>query len=71
LTQATTHRKRWQELLNARNELRQAFVAYFEAPQRLANDSPELLASLERLASICRTFGRSRSAEGWGRLSAP
>ena len=68
-TQATAHRKRWQQLLTARSELRQAFFAYFDAQQRLPNDSPELLASLERLASICRTLGWSRSAAGWGRLS--
>ena len=69
--EAAAHRKRWQELHEARSELRQAFDAYFDAQQRLPNDSPELLASLERLASICQTLGWSRSAEGWGRLAVP
>jgi predicted TPR repeat methyltransferase len=69
--QAAAHRKRWQELREARGELRQAFCAYVLAQQRLPNDSPELLASLKRLASICQTLGWSRAAEGWSRLAFP
>ena len=69
--EAAAHRKRWQELREARSELRQAFDAYFDAQQRLPNDSPELLASLKRLASICQTLGWSRVAEGWSRLAGP
>jgi tetratricopeptide (TPR) repeat protein len=69
--EAAAHRKRWQELHETRGELRQAFDAYYDAQQRLPNDSPELLASLRRLASICRTLGWSRSAEGWSRLAIP
>jgi Flp pilus assembly protein TadD len=69
--EAAAHRKRWQELQEARSELRQAFGVYFDAQQRLPNDSPELLASLKRLASICQTLGWSRAAEGWSRLAVP
>jgi tetratricopeptide (TPR) repeat protein len=69
--EALAHHKRCQELREARCELRQAFDAYFDAQQRLPNDSPELLASLKRLASICQTLGWSRVAEGWSRLAAP
>jgi tetratricopeptide (TPR) repeat protein len=69
--EAAAHRKRRQELHEARSELRQAFGVYFDAQQRLPNDSPELLASLKRLASICRTLGWTRTAEGWSRLAVP
>jgi len=69
--EAAAHRKRWQELHEARSELRQAFGVYLDAQQRLPNDSPELLASLKRLASICQTLGWSRAAEGWSRLAVP
>jgi tetratricopeptide (TPR) repeat protein len=68
---AAAHRKRWQELREARSELRQAFGTYFDAQKRLPNDSPELLASLQRLASICQTLGWSRAAEAWSRLAVP
>jgi tetratricopeptide (TPR) repeat protein len=66
---AAAHRKRWQELDEARNDLREAFVAYLDAQERLPEDGPELVASLKRLASICRTLGWSRAAEGWSRLA--
>ena len=69
--EAAAHRKRWQALHEARSELREAFGTYFDAQQRLSNDSPELLASLKRLASICQTLGWSRAAEGWSRLALP
>jgi Flp pilus assembly protein TadD len=68
---AAAHRTRWQELHEARGALRQAFGAYLDAQQRLPNDSPELRASLKRLASICQTLGWSRAAEGWSRLAVP
>ncbi len=69
--EAAAHRKRWQELHEARSALRQAFGAYFEAQKSLPNDSPELLASIRRLASICQTLGWSRAADGWSRLAGP
>jgi tetratricopeptide (TPR) repeat protein len=69
--EAAAHRKRWQELQQARSELGQAFGVYFDAQLRLPNDSPELLASLKRLALICQTLGWSRAAEGWSRLAIP
>ncbi len=69
--EAAAHRKRWKELHEARSELRQAFEVYFDAQQRLANDSPDLLASIKRLASICQTLGWSRAADGWSRLAVP
>jgi predicted Zn-dependent protease len=69
--EAAAHRRRWHELHEARGELRQAFDVYFDAQQRLPNDSPELLASIQRLASICRTLGWSRAAEAWSRLAGP
>src|SRR5262249_34438245 len=56
-SEAAAHRKRWQELHEARSDLRQAFATYFDAQKRLPNDSPELLASLRRLTSICQTLG--------------
>jgi tetratricopeptide (TPR) repeat protein len=68
--QADAHRKRWQDLREARSELRQAFGEYIDAQKRLPNDSPELLVHLKRLASICQTLGWSRAAEGWSRLAA-
>ena len=38
------------------------------AHEHLPIDSPELLESLKRLASICQTLGWSRAAEAWSRL---
>jgi tetratricopeptide (TPR) repeat protein len=69
--EAAAHRKRWHDLHEARSELREAFTVYLDAQQRLPNDSPELLASLKRLAAICQTLGWSRDAEGWSRLAGP
>jgi tetratricopeptide (TPR) repeat protein len=66
---AAAHRKRWQELYEARCELQEALGAYVDARQRLGDGSPELLASLNRLASICQTLGWPRAAEGWSRLA--
>jgi Flp pilus assembly protein TadD len=68
-SQAAAHRARWQEMLEARSELHDAFNAYVDAQRRLADDSPELVASLQRLAWICRTLGWLRAAEGWSRLA--
>jgi tetratricopeptide (TPR) repeat protein len=62
---AAAHRQHWQELHEARSELRDAFAAYIDAQERLPDDSPELLAAIKRLASICQTLGWSRAAEGW------
>lgn len=67
---AAEHRRRWQELEEARSALRPAFDAYVEAQRRLPNDHPELLASLKRLAAICQTLGWSRTAAGWSQLAA-
>ncbi len=69
--EAAAHRKRWQELHEARSELRHAFDMYFDAQQRLPNDHPDLLASLKRLASICQTLGWCRTAAGWSQLAIP
>ena len=69
--EAAVHRKRWRELSEARGELRQAFDVYVDAQHRLPNDSPELLESLRRLASICQTLGWSRDAEAWSQLARP
>ncbi len=65
---AVEHRRRWRELEEARSALRPAFDAYVDAQRRLPNDSPELIASLRRLAEICRTLGWSRTAAGWSQL---
>ncbi len=69
--EAAAHRQRWQELQEARGELRRAFESYLDAQQHLPDDSRELLASLRRLASLCRTLGWTRDAEGWSRLAVP
>ena len=52
-----------------RGSLHEALDAYLDAQERLTNDSPELLASMKRLASICQTLGWSRAAEAWSRLA--
>ena len=66
--EAAEHRRRWKELEEARSALRPAFDAYVEVQRRLPNDSPELLASLRKLAEICRTLGWTRAAAGWNQL---
>jgi tetratricopeptide (TPR) repeat protein len=67
--EASAHRKRWQALTKARTELRQAFALFVDVQQRLPSDSPELSASIQRLASICRTLGWTRDAEAWSQLA--
>ena len=67
--EAAAHRMRWEELNAARSDLSLAFSAYLDVLQRLPDDSPEVVRSIQRLASICRTLGWTRAAEGWRRLA--
>ena len=70
--EAAAHRKRWQELHEARSELRQAFGVYFDAQQSPPQRQP-------RAAGVPQTTGRRsvgpwagpRAAEGWSRLAVP
>jgi tetratricopeptide (TPR) repeat protein len=72
--QSAAHRKRWQELLDARTHLRQADAEYqaaLAAASRPGTSSATALrASIKRLASLCDTLGWSRAAEGWNRVAA-
>jgi tetratricopeptide (TPR) repeat protein len=68
--QAALHRKRWQELRDARVALPQAFSNYYAARTASPSGGPELRASIRRLASVCEALGWLRLAEGWNRLAA-
>ncbi len=68
---AAEHQRQWQEIEDARTALRPTFDAYVAAQRDLPSDSPELLASVQGLAEICRTLGWPRAAAGWSRLAVP
>jgi tetratricopeptide (TPR) repeat protein len=65
--EAAVHRKRWQELRDARAKLAQAYSDYYAAFDRPAKD---LRDAVKKLASICETIGWLRVAEGWNRYAA-
>ena len=68
---SAAHRKRWQELREARTQLREADAEYQSALSASAGTTgtPALRAAIKRLASICATLGWARAAEGWNRLA--
>ncbi len=72
--QSAAHRKRWQELLDARTQLRLAdadYQAALAAGSRPGTASgPDLRASIKRLRTICETLGWSRAAEGWTQVAS-
>jgi tetratricopeptide (TPR) repeat protein len=69
---ALGHRKKADDLREARSELRTAFTAFIsaqEAGEHQKESNPTLPASMRRLASICETLGWARLAEAWNRLA--
>jgi predicted Zn-dependent protease len=65
--EAATHRKRWQELRDARAKLPQVYSDYYDAIGKAEQD---LRRAVKRLASVCETLGWLRLAEGWNRYAA-
>ncbi len=65
--EAAAHRKRWQEIRDARGKLAQVYSDYYAAFDRPAQD---LRDAVKKLASICETIGWLRVAEGWNRYAA-
>jgi tetratricopeptide (TPR) repeat protein len=67
--QAAEHRKRAQELREARGRLSQAFADFLDARAGRATGGPDLATSARNLAVICKTLGMTRAAEGWAQLA--
>ncbi len=64
---AQAHRRRWDAMRTARNELNEAYQNVLDLRES-RRDSPELHAAIRRLARLCKTLGWERDAEGWARL---
>jgi tetratricopeptide (TPR) repeat protein len=70
--QSAVHRKRWQELREARTQLNRADADYQAALAASLSGKPggpSLRDSIKHLASICETLGWARAAEGWNRIA--
>jgi hypothetical protein len=65
---AHSHRRRWQDMSDARTELNEAYQKVLDLRES-GRDSPELHAALRRLAQLCEALGWKRDAEGWARLA--
>ncbi len=74
--QAAAHRKRWQDLRDARTHLPQAAQDYQNALAAASGSEPrpsafaDLRASCRRLASVCSTLGWARAAEAFNQVAA-
>jgi tetratricopeptide (TPR) repeat protein len=74
--QAAAHRKRWQDLRDARTRLPQAAQDYQNALAAASGPEPRpsaianLRASCRRLASLCSTLGWARAAEAFNQVAA-
>jgi tetratricopeptide (TPR) repeat protein len=69
---AVEHRKKADDLREARSELRIAFGELITAEEAWENQgasNPDLPTSMRRLASICETLGWARLAEAWHKLA--
>lgn len=69
---AVRHRKKADELRDARSELRVAFSELITAEEVWENQkasNPDLPTSMRHLASICETLGWARLAEAWYKLA--
>jgi tetratricopeptide (TPR) repeat protein len=69
---AAAHRKKADQLRDARGELRAAFnnvVAAEEARQQQKAIKPDLPTALRKLASVCETLGWARLALAWNKLA--
>ena len=65
--QAIAHRKRNNEMNEARAQLPAAYARFFTAQETDSNAS--LTTACKQLASICETLGWLRAAEAWTRLA--
>lgn len=69
---AAEHRKKADQLRNARGELQAAFenvLAADLAQQKQTSVDPDLQTSISRLASVCETLGWARLAQAWNKLA--
>lgn len=57
------------ELKDARLQLKDAYVAVFDANEKPGPDSQRLRQALRRIGSICEALGWSRASEGFSRLA--
>jgi tetratricopeptide (TPR) repeat protein len=74
--QAAPHRKRWEELRDAQDQLRRVDAEYRAALEAAAASEPkpsalaELRAAARRLGSVCETLGWARAAEACRQIVA-
>ena len=69
---AAEHRKKADQLREARSELRPAFIdviAADEAREKQTPVNPDLPTSMRHLSSICEALGWARLAEAWNKLA--
>jgi tetratricopeptide (TPR) repeat protein len=69
---ASEHRRRADQLREARNDMRLAYADLVNAEDTRLKEtpiSPSLPASMKRLATVCGTLGWSRLAEAWNKLA--
>jgi tetratricopeptide (TPR) repeat protein len=69
---ALEHRKKADQLREAKSELRVAFgelITAEEASENQKASNPDLPASMRRLASVCEILGWARLAEAWYKLA--
>jgi hypothetical protein len=67
--EVVNHRKRSQELREASRALSSAYGVYLDGYYQRGSSDAKISTSMERLASICRTLGYLRAAEGWDELA--
>jgi tetratricopeptide (TPR) repeat protein len=65
--EAATHRKKSQEINNARAKLPAAYSHYFEVAE--SGDKPAIANACRQLAGICDKMGWGRAAQAWKRLA--
>jgi thioredoxin-like negative regulator of GroEL len=66
---AAEHRKRSDQLREARAQLLPAFTEVIETQEGRNPQGPGLSASIKRLASVCEALGFSRLSEAWNKLA--
>jgi tetratricopeptide (TPR) repeat protein len=67
--QAATHRKRTQEMNEARRQLPGALADYFAARDSSHSSGPNRMTTCRHLAAICETLGWARAAQAWRQVA--
>ena len=68
-TRAAAHRKRTQQMNDARSQLPGAYNGFLSAQESATAKSADRAAAARRLGSICEILGWARAAQAWNRLA--